>query len=81
MLIPKIIDQFGGVSTFKVAIDGLLAPPAVSGSRPPYLFTNGEKRINGSSAVAYNLIDLASQFIYPCCWQIITQADGPDLNI
>ena len=59
MFRPKITDLFGGVSTLSVATDGLTELPAVSGSRPPYLFTKGENRMNGSSAVAYSLMALA----------------------
>ena len=58
MLRPKIIDQLDGVSRFNVALEGLVELPDASGSIPPYLFTKGEKRINGSSTVVYILADL-----------------------
>ena len=51
--------QLDGVSRFKVALDGLLALPAASGSIPPYLFTKGENSMKGSSTVAYSLAALA----------------------
>ena len=51
MLMPNMSDQLDGVSKLRVAFDGLVELPAVSGSIPPYLFTNGEKRINGYSTV------------------------------
>ena len=62
MLRPKIIDQFEGVSRFNVALEGLLELPDASGSIPPYLFTKGENRIKGSSAVVYILADLKPSF-------------------
>ena len=63
MLIPKIIDQLEGVSRFNVAIAGLDELPDASGSMPPYLFTKGENRINGSSRVVYNLADLTPSLL------------------
>ena len=62
MLRPKIIDQLDGVSRFNVALEGLLELPDASGSIPPYLFTKGENRIKGSSAVVYILADLKPSF-------------------
>ena len=53
-----MIDQFEGVSRLSVATPGLPDPPDASGSIPPYLFTNGENRINGSSTVVYTLAAL-----------------------
>jgi hypothetical protein len=61
-LTPKIIDQLEGVSRFNVAIAGLEELPDASGSIPPYLFTKGEKSINGSSTVVYILADLTPNF-------------------
>jgi hypothetical protein len=62
ILIPKMIDQLEGVSRFSVATPGLPDPPDASGSIPPYLFTNGEKRIKGSSIVVYTLAVLTPIF-------------------
>jgi hypothetical protein len=49
------------------------------GSMPPYLFTKGENRIKGSSAVVYILADLKPSFFKIEVGKIISQAYRPDL--